>query len=243
MNYKLRFSQYNERSILVEWPAVVDENMLGDVLNFKEEIKRKYVELIVEVVSAYSSILIIYAYTIEDVNGRFLDLKSLYLSREINIEVKPKTYKIPVCYEDEYAMDLETYADEKKQSKSAVIRLHTETIYTVFFIGFLPGFLYLGGLDSRLHLDRKITPNLNVKKGAVGIGGKQTGIYPQDSPGGWHIIGNSPVELFNPKHSPPCFINAGDRIQFYAISVSEYHDLKNEIALSNFDSKTLLIHD
>lgn len=243
MSFKLQFLQYNERSILIEWPAFIDENMLQDVLSFKIKIENKYIKESVEVISAYNSILIIYSVTIDVVNDVFSDLKKLYLSQDEITQVNSRTFKIPVCYEDVFAMDLDRYSQEKKLSKEAVVSLHSEAIYTVYFIGFLPGFLYLGGLDSSLHLDRKTTPNLNVKKGSVGIGGKQTGIYPQDSPGGWHIIGNSPIELFDPKQNPPCFIKAGDTIKFHPISKPEHYQIQKDIALSNFDYKTLLTYD
>ena len=95
-----------------------------------------------------------------------------------------------------FGIDLDEIAQKKKLSIDEIIELHTTPKYQVFSIGFLPGFLYLGGLDKRLHFDRKSVPRLAVKKGAVGIGGMQTGIYPKTSPGGWHIIGNSPVIFF-----------------------------------------------
>ncbi|WP_179019820.1 5-oxoprolinase subunit PxpB [Winogradskyella forsetii] len=239
MGYKLRFSQYNERSILVEWPANIDENMLHDVLNFKSRIELKSLKQIVDIISTYDSLLIIYNSTIDNVNDEFSTLKVLYNSQDSTKLLKSKTFKIPVCYEDEFAMDLDNYSEAKNLSKAAIIKLHSETVYTVFFIGFLPGFLYLGGLNPILHLDRKVTPNLNVKKGSVAIGGKQTGIYPQDSPGGWHIIGNSPLELFNPKQNPPCFIKAGDKVKFYPIAKSEYLRIQDDIKSSNFNIETL----
>lgn len=241
MSFKLQFSQYNEYSILAEWPAIIDENILVNILEFKNKVENKYSKQSVELVSSYSSLLIIYDFTIDNVNDAFLDLKQLYKSQDETQFLDSIIFNIPVCYDEEFALDLENYSEDKKLSKTEIIQLHSEAVYTVFFIGFLPGFLYLGGLDSKLHLDRKTTPNLNVKKGSVGIGGKQTGIYPQDSPGGWHIIGNSPIELFSPKQNPPCFIKAGDRVKFQPISKSEYVKIQNEIKRSTFDSKSLLV--
>lgn len=243
MSYNLQFSQYSERSILVEWPAIIDDNMLKDVLQFKSKVENKYIKESIEIISAYNSILIIYLFTIDNVNDTFLDLKKLYSSPNDKVHKNSITFKIPVCYDDEFAIDLESYSEEKKLSKPEIIKRHSSTFYIVYFIGFLPGFLYLGGLDSTLHLDRKTTPNLNVKKGSVAIGGKQTGIYPQDSPGGWHVIGNSPIELFNPKQNPPCFIKSGDKVKFHPISKSEYFEIQNEVHKSNFDLKLLLTHD
>lgn len=243
MVYQLKYSQYSERSILVEWPAVIDENILKDILRFKNLIQNKYIKQEVELVSAYGSILIIYNYTIDFINDAFLDLKALYKIEDSTYLIESKTFQIPVCYDVDFGIDLDAFSIEKNLSKPEIIRLHSQAIYTVYFIGFLPGFLYLGGLDSRLHLYRKTTPNLNVKKGLIAIGGEQTGIYPQDSPGGWHIIGNSPIEFFNPKHHPPCFIKAGDKVKFQSISKSEYVKLQIDIKNSNFDLNTLLIND
>jgi len=239
MSYDLRYSRYNESSILVEWRADIDENILQDVLRFKFLIEQKYIKQKVEVVSAYNSILIIYEYAIDKFNSKVLSLKSLYLEKNKSKIEKPKLWKIPVCYDAMFALDLQDFSNQKQLSESEIIKLHSNGIYTVFFIGFLPGFLYLGGLDSRLFLDRKKTPNLNIKKGAVAIGGQQTGIYPKDSPGGWHIIGNSPIDLFNTKTNPPCFINPGDKIKFEAIDRIEYEQIKKSVENSEFNLKSL----
>lgn len=243
MKYKLQFSQYNEHSVLVEWPAIIDELTLESILNFKNSIQNIYIKDKVEVITAYNSILVIYNFTIENINDELLKLKQLFLHKNETKKIIPSIWEIPVCYDDDFAIDLENYSKEKKLSKDEIIKLHSEAVYTVFFIGFLPGFLYLGGLHSALHLYRKTTPNLNVKKGSVAIGGEQTGIYPQDSPGGWHVIGNSPIELFNPKQNPPCFIKAGDKVKFDPISKFEYLKIQEEVSDSTFNSKSLLIHD
>jgi len=131
-------------------------------------------------------------------------------------------WKIPVCYDDAFALDLDEISIKKNLSKQKIIALHTQAIYTIYFIGFLPGFLYLGGLDPALNFPRKSTPRLQIKKGAVGIGGKQTGVYPTQSPGGWNIIGNSPISFFNVSTKIPCFAKAGDKIQFYSISLKQH---------------------
>ena len=101
--------------------------------------------------------------------------------------------------------------------------MHSESVYTVFFIGFLPGFLYLGGLNSKLFFDRKPNPRLNVERGAVGIGGEQTGVYPVNSAGGWNIIGNTPKKIFDDKNLiQPALVNPGDKVSFYQITKEEY---------------------
>ena len=144
-------------------------------------------------------------------------------------------WKIPVWYDLKYAPDLLNLSKEKNLDTGKVIKLHSDARYRVNFLGFLPGFLYLSGLDSRLFLKRKKKPLLNIPKGAVAIGGMQTGIYPNISPGGWHLIGNTPVNLFNPKKNPPCFAKPGDWISFEQIDSHTYTkiELNNRMEIIN----------
>ena len=230
----MKFSRYNERSILIEWPSFIDENILKSILSYKERLQKIYIKQKVDIINTYSSILIFYNFTIDNFNDEILKLKSLknrHLSNEI---AKANLWKIPVCYDDEFGIDLSEFSTRKKLTKSEIIKLHSEAVYTVYFIGFLPGFLYLGGLNSKLHFNRKSTPNLNIKKGAVAIGGMQTGIYPQNSPGGWHIIGKTPIDLFDAKLNPPCFISAGDKVRFKPIDIIEYSELEQKVQSESF---------
>ncbi len=239
MEYELKFSPYSEHSILIEWPSVMDKNMLKSILSYKKIIQNLYIKQKVELINTYNSILIIYNFTIDNINDEILKLKSLKYNKTNLENLKSRLWKIPVCYDDEFGLDLEEFSLQKELSKAEIIQRHSAAIYTIFFIGFLPGFLYLGGLDNKLHLDRKSAPNLDVKKGAVGIGGNQTGIYPQNSPGGWHIIGKTPVDFFNPKTNPPCVFNAGDQLKFYPISKSEFLDLEQDVKRGCFQLKPL----
>ncbi len=137
-----------------------------------------------------------------------------------------KTIEIPVCYEEEFAPDLSVLAGYCQLSEAEVIEKHTAATYLVHMLGFLPGFLYLGGLDRALFCPRKHHPNIRVPRGAVAIGGEQTGIYPVESPGGWHVIGQTPVDIFSP-HSKTAFIAQPlDRIQFSAINKTQFLELK-----------------
>jgi inhibitor of KinA len=238
MIYDLQYSRFNDCSVLIEWPAVIDDVMLKSILNFKMVIENSYVKQNIEVITTYNSILVVYEVTIEDVNSELLKLKALNIHQNNYERKEAPVWEIPVCYSGEFGMDLESYSKTINMSKPEIIKRHSETIYTVFFIGFLPGFLYLGGLDPQLFLDRKTHPNLNVKKGSVAIGGNQTGIYPQDSPGGWHIIGNSPIELFDSNQNPPCLINAGDRVKFVPVETLEYLDILNAIRTFQYQLKS-----
>jgi inhibitor of KinA len=134
-------------------------------------------------------------------------------------------FRIPVCYEKAYAPDLDWVAGEKGLSPDEVIGLHSSVQYRVYMVGFLPGFPYLGKTDTRLDVARKPQP-APVRAGGVGIAGMQTGIYPLNSPGGWRIIGQTPVVLFDPGTDPPIHLQTGDSVQFYPISELEYRNWK-----------------
>jgi inhibitor of KinA len=239
MSNILKFSRYNTYAILVEWAAVIDDFTLIDILNYKKVIEKNYIKQKVEVINTYNSILIIYDFTIDNINDEILSLKRLYKQLETIEELHSSVWEIPVCYDIDFGFDLDYFSKQKKLSKNEVIRLHSSVIYTVYFIGFLPGFLYLGGLHPKLVIDRKSTPNLDIKKGSVAIGGQQTGVYPQNSPGGWYIIGRTPLELFNPYHHPPCSIKAGDKVKFKPISKSEFFNIEKCIAKSTFQFKSI----
>lgn len=224
--FKLKYKPFGERSILVEWPSKIDKNILGDVISFKNILQKSVIKEYVCIKPAYNSILIVYKFTIDDVYGEISKLKKLYSTRISIIKSAFKHWRIPVCYDAVFGLDLKEISDQKRMSKDAIIKLHSQAVYTVYFIGFLPGFLYLGGLDDKLHFPRKATPRLKVEKGAVAIGGNQTGVYPNESPGGWQIIGNSPISFFDKSKEEPCFARSGDKIEFYAISKEKYDDVK-----------------
>lgn len=122
--------------------------------------------------------------------------------------------EIPVIYGGEAGPDLDAVAQHSQLSAREVVELHASTQYVVYFIGFQPGFPYLGGLDSRLHIPRRAEPRLVVPAGSVGIGGSQTGIYPLATPGGWQLIGRSDITLFDPSQQPPTLLRPGDSIRF-----------------------------
>lgn len=133
--------------------------------------------------------------------------------------------KIPVCYETEFAPDMSAVSAHSGLSVRQIIDRHTASEYLVHMLGFTPGFLYLGGLDKQLHCPRKQRPALRVTAGSVGIGGTQTGIYPQATPGGWQVIGRTPLALFRPQQHPAFIARPLDRIQFVAIGAQEFSEL------------------
>lgn len=232
-----RLRPMGERAILIEFEPEISPALLDRILGYKEVLEKLIVEEEVEVINTYNSLLVIYASSIEDVYGRISGLTELLKEPKIDKKVNSTLFHIPVCYDEKSGLDLSFISEEKKMPVEEIIRLHTEPIYTVFFIGFLPGFLYLGGMDKRLQISRKDQPRLEVPKGAVGIGENQTGIYPKKSPGGWQIIGNSPVNFFDKNSDPPSAFSAGDLVKFYAVSTEEYDAISEDIKSGTFTLK------
>jgi inhibitor of KinA len=148
-------------------------------------------------------------------------LEAAYNQSNENSQVSSALHRIPVCYEEEYAPDLETLALHLQITTREIIALHTAVVYRVYMIGFLPGFAYLGTVDDRIAAPRKAQP-APVMAGSVGIAGKQTGIYPLNSPGGWNIIGRIPLTMFDPHAEQPVWMQPGDEVQFFPIPAREF---------------------
>jgi len=130
--------------------------------------------------------------------------------------------EVPVCYENEFAADLDEVAAHSRLSPDEVVRRHSEAVYRVSCVGFTPGFAYLSGLPPELATPRRASPRKEVPAGALAIGGTQTGIYPRKSPGGWNIVGRSPLRFFDVERNPPALLQAGDQVRFRRISREEF---------------------
>lgn len=144
------------------------------------------------------------------------------------IEQNIAPIEIPVCYESEFAPDLESLAKDIDLSPDQIISLHTSTTYDVFMMGFLPGFPYLGQLPAQLECKRKAVPRKLVSAGSVGIAGKQTGIYPLDAPGGWQLIGQTPLKIFDALAEESFLMKMGDKVKFKSISAETFNKIQKD---------------
>ena len=224
------------KAILIQWSALPSDSLLNEILTVKTLLQKKIPEIEI-ITQGYQSLLLLWKKNIVHFEAEKDRISALYMKISSFKIPAIKHWKIPVCYHPEFAPDLKELSKNLDLNEKQLIDLHTKNSYRVQFIGFLPGFLYLSGLDEQLTFPRKSQPAAKVSAGAVGIGGGQTGIYPIESPGGWHIIGNTPIALFQPEAKSPCFAKSGDRISFESISVDEYNKIKQLVAKGKYRPK------
>jgi KipI family sensor histidine kinase inhibitor len=222
---KARFRIAGDRGLLVEYGDIIDPVVNQKVRSMSVVIGSGMPDGIVEIIPTYRSILLFYdpAVTNPAVLQETLTALEARLS-DITIP-PPKMIDIPVCYGGEFGPDIGTVAKRHRLSIEDVIRLHSEPEYLIYMVGFTPGFPFLGGLPEKLYTPRLETPRTSVPAGSVGIANNQTGIYPIASPGGWQLIGRTPVRLFSPERKNPILYQAGDRIRFKPISAQRYAQL------------------
>ena len=154
-----------------------------------------------------------------------------FKKENISSAFESRTIKIPVCYDLNFGIDLENIATEKNKAVQEIINIHSSKLYRVFCLGFMPGFAYMGEVDQRIQVSRHPKPRPLVYAGSVGIAGAQTGIYPKDAPGGWQIIGRTPLSIFDPKHL--ALFHPGDIVSFYAITFEEFNSMQKNITHEN----------
>lgn len=219
MHYdKPRYRLMGDRSVLVELGDEISPRVNQNVRELFVGLDHQMIDGILELVPGYRSLLVVF-------NPLEIELENLKIkidetARQLDTSElpPPKTIEIPVVYGDEYGPDLEWVAEFQKITTEEVIRLHSEPLYRVYMIGFMPGYPYLGEVPDALVTPRRETPRTHVPRGSVAIAQKQTGIYPVESPGGWQIIGRTPVGLFDPAQKQPSLLEMGDQVKFYAIS-------------------------
>ena len=210
-----------DRALLVELGDEISPLVNKKVRELFLCLKNNRVEGVVEAVPAYRSLLIVYdplKITLSALKER---LKKYHTTIDRSEIPKPRTLEIPVVYGGECGPDLNWVAEYHKLSPEEVVRFHTGTTYQVYMIGFTPGFAYMGQLPEAIATPRRETPRTAVPRGSVGIAQSQTGVYPVESPGGWQIIGRTPLRLFDPEKWPPTPLEMGDLVKFLSIKEEE----------------------
>ncbi|AJG99291.1 kinase inhibitor [Clostridium beijerinckii] len=230
--FKAKISQISETAALVEFGREISEDINKKVRTFCTYLDEKPFYGMVEYVPAFTSVSVIY---------NPLDMKSespyevvkvildnIISKLDFSLEDEEHIVEIPVCYGGEFGQDIEQVAKINNITVDEVIKIHSEGKYLVYMIGFAPGFPYLGGMSEKIAAPRRESPRTAIPAGSVGIAGMQTGVYPIETPGGWQLIGKTPLKLFDLKRNSKSLLKAGDIVKFYPISYEEYVQLKEE---------------
>jgi KipI family sensor histidine kinase inhibitor len=221
-----------DRGLLLEFGGEISREINEKVRRMALAIQAEAMEGIVETVPTYRSLLIVYNPVILSLEDLKRGLTRIEEGLQQTPLPEPKLTHVPVVYGGIYGPDLGEVAEYHQISPEEVIQLHCSKPYLIYMIGFMPGFPYMGELPQALVTPRLKTPRLSVPKGSVAIAQRQTGIYSMESPGGWQILGRTPVKLFDPEKDPPALLQMGDLVQFYPISEKEFKEWRTQEATS-----------
>ncbi|MHB8829027.1 MAG: 5-oxoprolinase subunit PxpB [Syntrophales bacterium] len=232
MNYplfdELRFRLSGDRALLVDCGEDIDPAVNEKVLRLASQLRRKPPQGVQAIVPAYRCFAVIYDPLL---TGPDILKREISLLENAQDSLPPpgkKVVRIPVCYGREFGPDMDFVSSVTNLDPEGIIAIHSAREYPVYMLGFTPGFCYLGGMDERLRSPRRETPRVSIAAGSVGIAELQTGMYPVASPGGWQIIGKTPLRLFAPERQDPFLYKAGDRIRFEPISRDEFERLSQK---------------
>jgi KipI family sensor histidine kinase inhibitor len=203
-----------DRALLVEVGDTIHPLVNRKVGELFLHLQRHPVEGVLEMVPAYRSLMIVFDPLVQSMRAIERQIQEIHESADPSVLPEPRTVEVAVRYGGEDGPDLEWVARYHSITPEEVVRLHTETVYQVYMIGFSPGFPYMGELPERLDTPRRATPRVKVPQGSVAIAQRQTGIYPVPSPGGWQILGRTDLRLFDPAQWPPTPLQMGDRVRF-----------------------------
>lgn len=223
-----------DSALLLEFPQEISPQINASITALVHLIREQRIEGIMDMIPAFSSLLIHYEPLVIGYQQLSKRIKGL-LDLELGDVLKQKRiFHIPVLYGGEYGPDLDFVASQANLSPKEVIEIHSSQDYLIYMLGFLPGFPYLGGLDSRIHTPRLANPRIKIPAGSVGIGGAQTGIYPLDSPGGWQLIGATPLLTYQADRKEPILFEAGDYIRFVPVGQKEYEEIAKEVETGTY---------
>ncbi|MBG9792029.1 kinase inhibitor [Paenibacillus dendritiformis] len=219
----MHFYPLGDAAVVVEFDTVIGPASHEQVRLLSLYLDHHPIPGMIEYVPAFTTVTVFY----DPVVLRYEEAKAkleraVEQTADMRLDEKARAVEIPVCYGGEFGPDLEDVAAHNHLTPDEVVRIHSSAEYLVYMIGFAPGFPYLGGMPERIAAPRRSSPRLAIPAGSVGIAGKQTGVYPIVTPGGWQLIGRTPVPLFRPDMTPPTLLRAGDTIRFVPITEKEY---------------------
>ena len=233
MYRQARFLPAGDKALCVELGDAISPEINHRVRSLFLAVEKQLISGITDVVPTYRSILVYYDPMRIAHSELEAQLRSLNDRLENVVVEAPKVVEVPTVYGGEYGPDLEYVARYSGLSTEEVVRIHSGTDYLVYMMGFTPGFTYLGGMSERIATPRLQTPRVTIPAGSVGIAEQQTGVYPIESPGGWQLIGRTPIKIFDPNRDPPVAVETGDYMRFVPVSEGEYLDFQRRMEVGS----------
>ncbi len=234
----VRFLLTGDTSLSVEFGNAINEAINHDIRAYKIALEKAGIPGIVETVPTYRSLMVHYDPSVIPYAQIRMKLEQL-LNEMGEIEIPPSpVLEIPVLYGGEMGPDLAFVAENAGISEDEVVKIHSSAEYLIYMLGFTPGFTYLGGMSEKIAAPRLKAPRMKIPAGSVGIAGTQTGVYPIDSPGGWQLIGRTPVKMYDPERETPILPEAGQYIQFFPVTQTEYDAILQEVEAGTYVVKT-----
>lgn len=235
---KHSFLQNGDTAITVCFENEISKEVNGFVTSFACAVEQKGIKGVIELIPAFNSVTVLYDSTVTSAGTLKIKLERIIKKLGNSQQSSAVLYKIPVCYEEEFSPDMKNVEAHTGLSREEIIKIHSSTDYLIYMLGFLPGFAYLGEMDKRLATPRLDSPRVEISRGAVGIGGEQTGIYPVASPGGWQLIGRTPVLVYDRERENPILYKSGDYIRFVPISRNEYFEIEKAVQGGTYTVQT-----
>ncbi|MGN1022086.1 MAG: 5-oxoprolinase subunit PxpB [Lachnospiraceae bacterium] len=236
----VRICPEGDRALLVDFGNVIDEKTNRKVERLAGLLKERTFSGIRELMPAFSSLLVLYHPEVTTYRTLKEQVETLLPKLSQDAKEGPKSrriHHIPCCYGGAFGEDLPSMEELTGLTAKEIIQIHTKDAYRIYMLGFLPGFVYLGGLDSRIQAPRLATPRTKIPAGSVGIGGAQTGVYPIASPGGWRLIGRTPVRLYDPDRAEPILCRAGEYLRFEPVTEEEYHAIAKDVEQGTYQEE------
>lgn len=234
-----RFLAAGDSAMVVEFGDMIDEEINNRVHALAAIIEKENIKGVIEVLPTFRSLMVVYDYQIITFDRLKEVIQGFDLKTAGTVAGPKRIIEVPCCYGARFGVDLGDMEKLTGIDRDEIIKIHSGVDYKIYMLGFLPGFVYLGGLDKRINAPRLKSPRLKIAPGAVGIGGSQTGVYPIASPGGWRLIGGTPLDFYNPERSEPVLCKAGEYIRFKPVNIDEYYDIRQLVIKNQYEPRVI----
>ena len=236
----LRILPAGDAAMVVEFGDCIDEQINRNVQAYAAAVRQSHWKGVMDVVPTFRSLMICFDPLCQSYTGLKKKVMQMHISQETQSQSR-KVWLVPCCYGREFGPDLPGMSKALGLSQKEIVQMHESVDYRIYMLGFLPGFVYLGGLPEQIAMPRLNEPRTSIPARSVGIGGSQTGVYPLASPGGWRLIGQTPLEFYDPSREEPVWCHAGEFLRFIAVSPHDYCSLRREVEQGGYQPEYLSV--